>query len=77
MRFSKNAVYRVKEPDWSGVVAGEEDREGRCTLTILVNNVPEIKSWIKTWGPECEVIAPGALRREVAEEIKAASAIYE
>ena len=77
LRFSKNAVYRVKEPDWPRVVAREEDRNGRCTLTFSVNHVSEIKSWIRAWGPECEVIAPGALRREVAEEIKAASAIYE
>ena len=76
LRFSKNAVYRVNESDWPGVVAREEDREGRCTLTFLVNHVLEIKSWIRAWGQECEVLAPEELRREIGEEMKAATELY-
>ena len=76
LRFSRNAVYRVNESDWPGVVAHEEDREGRCTLTFLVNHVLEIKSWIRAWGPECEVLAPEELRREIGEEMKAARELY-
>ena len=76
LRFSKNAVYRVNESDWPGVVAREEDREGRCTLTFLVNHVLEIKSWIRAWGRECEVLAPEELRREIGEEMKAATELY-
>ena len=76
LRFSKNAVYRVNESDWPGVVAREEDREGRCTLTFLVNHVLEIKSWIRAWGQECEVLGPEELRREIGEEMKAATELY-
>ena len=76
LRFSRNAVYRVNESDWPGVVAHEEDREGRCTLTFLVNHVLEIKSWIRAWGPECEVLAPEELRREIGEEMEAARELY-
>ncbi len=76
LRFSRNAVYRVNESDWPGVVAHEEDREGRCTLTFLVNHVLEIKSWIRAWGPECEVLSPEELRREIGEEMKAARELY-
>ncbi len=76
LRFSRNAVYRVNESDWPGVVAREEDREGRCTLTFLVNHILEIKSWIRAWGPECEVLGPEELRREIGEEMKAATELY-
>ena len=76
MRFSKEAVYRVRESDWPGVVAREEDQDGRYTLTFLVNDVLEIKSWIRGWGPACEVLAPEELRREIAAEMKAAEALY-
>ena len=76
LRFSKKAAYRVYESDWPGVVATEEDREGRCTLTFQVNHVLEIKSWVRAWGPECEVLAPEELRREIGEELKAAVALY-
>ena len=68
LRFSMKAVYRVNESDWPGVVAREEDPEGRCTLTFRVNHLLEIKSWIRAWGPECEVLAPEELRREIAED---------
>lgn len=76
LRFSKRAACRWKESDWPGVVASEEDRQGRCTLTFRVNHVAEIKSWIRAWGPECEALAPEELRGEIAEEMKAAAALY-
>ena len=76
VRFSKEAIYRVRESDWPGVIAREEDQDGRCTLTFRVNHVLEIKSWIRGWGPECEVLAPDELRREIAAEMKAAGALY-
>ena len=76
VRFSKEAIYRVRESDWPGVIAQEEDPDGRCTLTFRVNHVLEIKSWIRGWGPECEVLAPDELRREIAAEMKAAGALY-
>ena len=76
VRFSKEATYRVQESDWPGVIAHKEDQDGRSTLTFLVNHVLEIKSWIRGWGPECEVLAPDKLRREIAAEMKAAGALY-
>ena len=76
VRFSKEVAYRVREADWPGVIAREEDQDGRCTLTFRVNHVLEIKSWIRGWGPECEVLAPEALRLEIAAEMEAAGALY-
>ena len=76
LRLSRRAVHPVKESDWPGLVAAEEDREGRCTLAFRVNHVPGIKSWIRAWGPECEVLAPEELRGEIAEEMEAAVALY-
>ena len=76
VRFSKNVLYRVRESDWPGVIARKEDQDGRSTLTFLVNHVLEIKSWIRGWGPECEVLAPEELRREIAAEMQAAGALY-
>ena len=76
VRFSKEATYRVQESDWPGVIAHKEDQDGRSTLTFLVNHVLEIKSWIRGWGPECEVLAPDKLRHEIAAEMKAAGALY-
>ena len=65
LRFSKKAVYRVNESDWPGVVAREEDQEGRCTLTFRVNHLLEIKSWIRAWGPE----GPGGVAPKKSQRI--------
>ena len=35
VRFSTEAVYRVRESDWPGVVAREEDQDGRWVLLLL------------------------------------------
>ena len=36
-----------------------------------------MKPWIRGWGPDCEVLAPEGLRREIGAEMKAAGAVYE
>ena len=77
VRFAKEAASRVRESDWPGEVAREKDQDGRYTLTFLVNQVLALKSWIRGWGPECEVLAPEELRREMAADMKAAEALYE
>ena len=41
-----------------------------------INHVLEIRSWIRGWGPEGEVLAPEKLRREIVAEMKAAAALY-
>ena len=76
VRFAKEAASRARESDWPGVIAREDDQHGRCTLTFRVHCVLALKAWIRGWGPECEVLAPEALRREMAAEIKAARALY-
>ncbi len=77
LRFSERVAYRVWESDWPGVVKREEGEDGRCTLTFLVNHPLEMKPWIRGWGPDCEVLVPKGLRREIAAEMREAAAVYE
>jgi proteasome accessory factor B len=41
-----------------------------------VSGTVEIKLWILSWGSDVEVLAPAALRAEVAETLRTAAAQY-
>jgi len=43
---------------------------------VRVAHTLEMKPWIRGWGPDCEVLAPEELRKEVAEELAEAAKVY-
>ena len=75
--FSAEVAYRVRESDWPGVVEVTDEPDGCCRMRLRVKHTLEMKPWIRGWGPDCEVIAPGDLRQEIAAEMKAACAVYD
>ena len=50
--------------------------DGSLTWRATVSGTVEIRSWILAWGPDVEVIAPAALRDEVAGLLAAAAGHY-
>lgn len=77
LRFTARVAFRIRESDWPGVVGVEEHPDGTCTMTLRVNHAVEMMPWIRGWGPDCEVLEPEDLRQQIAEEMKAAAAVYE
>lgn len=77
LRFSGKVGYRVRESDWPGVVDVTDEPDGGCRLRLRVKHTLEMKPWIRSWGPECEVLAPEELRKEIAEDMIAAGRVYE
>ena len=76
LRFSEKVRYRVRESDWPGVVDVSDEPDGGCSMRLRVKHTLEMKPWIRSWGPECEVLAPEELRREIAAEMIAAGKVY-
>ena len=76
LRFSEKVKYRVRESDWPGVVDVSDEPDGGCSMRLRVKHTLEMKPWIRSWGPECEVLAPEELRREIAGEMIAAGKVY-
>lgn len=76
LRFSGKVGYRVRESDWPGVVDVTDEPDGGCRLRLRVKHTLEMKPWIRSWGPECEVLAPEELRKEIAEDMIAAGRVY-
>lgn len=77
LRFtSLRVAKRIRESNWHETQEIEDLPDGGCVLRIKVGSTLEMKPWIRQWGPDCEVLSPLDLRREIAEEMKCAGEIY-
>lgn len=76
LQFTKNIAYMIKEAVWHPSQKIEDTEDGGCLLTVTVNDLSEIKLWIRTWGPEVQVLEPESLRRDVARDAKNVCALY-
>lgn len=68
---------RVKQSQWHFSQQIEDLPDGGCVLAVTVGNTVEMKPFIRQWGADCIVLAPGALRQEIAEEMGRAARNYE
>jgi predicted DNA-binding transcriptional regulator YafY len=68
---------RVKESEWHISQRIADLPDGGCVLAVKVGSTLEMKPWIRQWGADCIVLAPQDLRREIAEEMRAAARLYE
>ena len=76
LRFSARVRRRVRESDWPGASKAVDTADGGCELTVQVSDPLEMRPWIRGWGPDCEVLGPADLRRQIAEDTKAAARQY-
>lgn len=76
LRFSPDVARRVRESVWHESQRLEDCDDGGCIMRLQVAHTLEMKPWIRGWGPDCEVLAPEELRREVAEEMRMAVEVY-
>jgi len=77
LRFSPGVARRVKESVWHESQQLEDCEDGRCIMRVQVAHPLEMKPWIRGWGPDCEILAPEELRREVAEEMRMTAEMYD
>jgi len=77
LRFNKNVAFMVKETVWHPSQSIEDTEDGGCIFSATVNHVLGIKLWIRSWGPDVEVLWPEALRVEVAREALKLHTLYQ
>ncbi|MCL6431921.1 MAG: WYL domain-containing protein [Anaerolineae bacterium] len=77
LRFTPAVARRVCETVWHPSQEIEQQPDGGCILRVRVAHTLEMKPWIRSWGPECEVLAPAELRAEIADELRRAAQVYE
>jgi len=71
IRFSPQAAGYIKERIWHPSQVLTPAPDGGVIFSAEVAGIEEIKIWILKWGAAAEVLAPQALRRELADEARA------
>ena len=77
LRFSPEVANRVLEATWHPTQTVAAGADGSLTWRATVSGTIEIRLWILSWGADVEVVAPAALRDDVAATLRRALARYE
>jgi len=76
VRFAKAAAARVREATWHPTQRIEDGPDGSIVWSATVSGTMEVRLWILEWGADAEVLAPPALRADVARTLRAAADRY-
>jgi len=76
LRFAPEVNAQVRERQWHPSQTLETTPAGGCLLRVQVAEPLEMKPWIRSWGAQVEVVAPGWLRAELAVKMRQAAALY-
>lgn len=77
LRFAPEAARSVREARWHASQRLEDIAGGGVEMRLAVASTIELVPWILGWGGACEVLAPPALRDEVARQLRHAASRYE
>ena len=76
LRFRPEVAGRVLEASWHPSQRVTELPDGSLEWSGTVAGTIEIRLWILSWGSDVEVMAPEALRNDVAATLRRAAARY-
>lgn len=76
IRFDRSWATHVEERTWHESQQLARGPDGSVELTLDVGGTAELRSWILSFGPGAEVLAPPELRAAVARDLEAALARY-
>jgi predicted DNA-binding transcriptional regulator YafY len=76
LRFIPEAAGYVRERIWHSSQAIDADADGGVILRLCIAEPREMLPWIRSWGPQVEVLAPEWLRERVAEDLRRGAEIY-
>jgi len=71
IRFASEVAGYISEKIWHRTQKIKPQKDGSLIFEATVAGTDEIKFWLMTWGSKAEVLAPAALRDEIAAEAKA------
>lgn len=77
LSFSTHIAPLITEVQWHPTQELKAKRDGSVLFSADIPISPEVKSWILSWGSDCEVLEPQSLRKDLAEESQKLRKIYE
>jgi predicted DNA-binding transcriptional regulator YafY len=78
LRFHPDVAKRVQETQWhpsQRVITDEHDTRYVC-VSLQVADTTDLIPWIRTWGANCEVLAPTELRNTMIAEARRLGETY-
>jgi predicted DNA-binding transcriptional regulator YafY len=75
LRFTSRVVTRLKETLWHPTQQIYDTVEG-CMMILSIGDTLEIENWIRSWGPDCEVLEPQDLRDKLISDILRSARTY-
>ncbi|GAB5426314.1 MAG: WYL domain-containing protein [Crocinitomicaceae bacterium] len=79
LRFHPDVARRVRETNWHPSqqdVELDPEKEGYVILRFTVADTTDLIPWIRTWGANCEVLAPTILRATMTGEARRYAELY-
>jgi predicted DNA-binding transcriptional regulator YafY len=76
VRFAARQARWIRERSWHSSARIQERLDGGCVLRMRVAPTSELRRWVMQFGSEAEVLAPKALRTELAEQLDRARQLY-
>lgn len=76
IRFNSLLNKFIKETRWSPSQIIQEEKDGEIILSLFLDDIGDIKSWILGFGGGAEVLEPNNLRIEISEEINKLKKFY-
>ena len=77
LRFTATAADRVRERVWHETQVLRDLPDGEIELTLQLGSLPEVESWILSWGDQAEVLAPAELRQNIRTAVARLAVRYE
>jgi proteasome accessory factor B len=77
VRFAATVARYVQESQWHSSQQLHVQPDRSVLATFRLSGTQEIKSWLLSFGPQAEVLAPAELREEVKKDLEAALAHYD
>lgn len=68
LRFAPSAAKYIREKVWHPSQTLHNESDGGAVLEFSLRSLLEVRRWILSWGSECEVLQPPALRADIARE---------
>lgn len=76
IRFAPEVARDVAEVTWHRTQQTSFNPDGSLDFKVTVDGLNEIASWVFTFGPRAEVLAPVELRKMLAEQTRRMLSVY-
>ena len=77
LRFSRQVAMRVRETRWHPQQQTTPEQDGSLLWEAPIAEPQEMIGWIRSWGPDCEVLEPQEIRKQIAADARKATGLYD